>query len=54
VADGSGAVVGAVSVATLSARLQRDRVRTALAAIQVQVTRLTRRLADVERARARS
>ncbi len=53
VTDAAGAVVGAISVATLSARLQRDRVRTVLAAMQVQVARLRRRLAEVERARAR-
>ena len=53
ITDGGGTVVGAISVATLSARLQRDRVRTALAAMQVQVARLGRRLAQVERARAR-
>jgi hypothetical protein len=34
IADARGAVVGAISVATLSARLQRDRVRTVLAAMQ--------------------
>jgi DNA-binding IclR family transcriptional regulator len=53
IADARGAVVGAISVATLSARLQRDRVRTVLAAMQAQVARLSRRLAEVERARAR-
>ncbi len=52
IADARGAVLGAISVATLSARLQRDRVRTVLAAMQLQVARLSRRLAEVERARA--
>ena len=52
IADASGTVVGAISVATLSARLQRDRVKTALAAMQSQVARLTLRLGQLERARA--
>jgi len=53
VPDGSGQVVGAISLATLSARLPRDRVRAALAVMQQQVARLTRRLGEIERARSR-
>ena len=50
--DAAGAVVGAISVATLSARLPRERVKTALVAMQSQVARLTLRLGQLERARA--
>lgn len=53
VRDGAGAMVGAISLATLSARLPRDRVKAVLSVMQSQVARLTQRLEDLERARAR-
>lgn len=51
--DGKGAVVAAISVSTLAERLPRDRVRGLVAAMQEQAARITRRLGEIEKARAR-
>ena len=53
IADASGSVVGAISLATLSARLDRERVRIALPAMQSQVAFVTQRLHELARARGR-
>jgi DNA-binding IclR family transcriptional regulator len=50
--DGAGEVVAAVSVSTLAERLPRDRVRSMVAAMQEQAARITRRLGEIEKARA--
>ena len=53
ITDASGAVVGAISVATLSGRLDRERLKIALSAMQSQVARVTQRLRELARARTR-
>lgn len=53
VRDGSGCVVAAISIATLAERLRRDRVRSVLASMQKHVGRVSERLGEIERARAR-
>jgi DNA-binding IclR family transcriptional regulator len=47
----SGSAVGAISIATLADRLQRERIKTVLAAMQSHVARVTTRMAEIERAR---
>ena len=54
ITDTAGAVVGAISVATLSGRLDRERLKIALPAMQSQVARVTQRLRELARARTRS
>lgn len=51
VRDGRGEVVAAISLATLSERLPRERVRTVIGTMQAQVERVSTRLAEIERAR---
>lgn len=51
--NGSGEVIAAISIATLAERLRRERVRGVLASMQEHVQRVTNRMREIERARAR-
>lgn len=52
VRDAAGQTVAAISIATLSERLNRDRARTVLASMQAHVARIGKRFGEIERARA--
>ena len=53
VRDAAGQVVAAISIATLSERLHRERARTVLASMQEHEDRIAKRFGEIERARAR-